>query len=521
MRMLTEPGKPTQMVRSRVRIVLVGIALVVPALLIIKGAGSSTTDRVVLGLLVLAMSGAAVLRTVQALHVAQSSQARLVFQAHHDSLTELPNRRFMERHLSRLLERARIDDTHVALLYIDLDRFKLVNDTLGHRHGDELLIEVARRLCENVRPTDLVTRLGGDEFMIVLGEVVGISQALDLANRLRACLRVPFAVRGKTFYVSASIGLAYASGEDPAVSAETLIRDADTAMYQAKDAGRDAVAVFDESMRVRVEERVEIEHDLHDAVALNQLHLLYQPIVRLPQGTLLGMEALLRWTHPRHGVIAPARFIPLAEEDGLIAQIGDWALGEALGQVAAWRRHGPAMANLYLSVNLSAAQLYDGQVVDRVADALALHRLQGSSLCLELTESVVMEDPATAASALERLRKLGVQIAIDDFGSEYSSLAYLKRFPATILKIDKSFVDNITKPDSPDATLIATIVAMARTLGIATIAEGVESFAQSTRLIELGCDAAQGFLYSRPVGAARLPEVVTSLGAHTLRLVKP
>jgi diguanylate cyclase len=519
MRRLTEPGRPTRMARSRVRIALVGIALVVPALLTLKGVGTTTTDRVVLSLLMLAMSGAAVLRIVQALYIAQSSEARLVFQAHHDSLTELPNRRFMERHLSRLLDEARIDDTHVALLYVDLDRFKLVNDTLGHRHGDELLVEVAQRLRDNVRPTDLVTRIGGDEFMILLGNVVGIAHALDLANRLRSCLKVPFAVSGMTFYVSASIGLAYASGDDVAATVETLVRDADTAMYQAKDAGRDVVAVFDESMRARVEQRVEIENDLHDAVALNQLHLVYQPIVRLPHGTTLGMEALVRWTHPRHGVVGPARFIPIAEEDGLIAEIGGWVLDAAVGQFAVWRRQWPDMASLYISVNLSGLQLYDDQIVSRVADALTLHGLPGSCLCLELTESVVMDDPDAAAAALKKLRSLGVQIAIDDFGSEYSSLAHLKHFPATILKIDRSFVSNMAVPDSPDVTLVATILAMARGLGIGTVAEGVESSAQSERLIALGCDAAQGYFYARPVGPDRLPEVVTSLGTHKLQLV--
>lgn len=520
MRMLTEPGRLTRMTPARGRIALVALALIVPALLTLQDIGATVADRVVLCLLMLTMAAAAVLRVVQALHIAHSTEARLVFQAHHDSLTELPNRRMMEKHLSRLLERGRIDDTHVAILYIDLDRFKLVNDTLGHRHGDELLIEVAERLRDNVRPTDLVTRIGGDEFMILLGDVLNVSHALELANRLRSCLKVPFDVSGMTFYVSASIGLAYASGDDPGATVETLVRDADTAMYQAKDAGRDAVAVFDESMRVRVEQRVEIEHDLHDAVALNQLHLVYQPIVRLPYGTTMGMEALVRWTHPKHGVVGPAKFIPLAEEDGLIAEIGGWVLEEAVSQFAAWRRQWPDMANLYVSVNLSGMQLYDDRIVGCVADALTLHGLPGSCLCLELTESVVMDDPQAAATVLKQLRTLGVQIAIDDFGSEYSSLGHLKRFPATILKIDKSFVDNVAKPDDPDTTLVATIVAMARGLRIGTIAEGVETSEQSARLSELGCDAVQGYFYSRPVGPDRLPDVVQSLGTHKLELVK-
>jgi EAL domain-containing protein (putative c-di-GMP-specific phosphodiesterase class I) len=291
-------------------------------------------------------------------------------------------------------------------------------------------------------------------------------------------------------------------------------------MYQAKDAGRDAVAVFDQTMRTKVEERVELERDLHFAVSMAQLHLVYQPIVRLPHSTVVGMEALVRWTHPTHGVVPPAKFIALAEEAGLISEIGDWVLEEAVRQFAAWRRQFPTMADLYMSVNLSGAQLHDEGLVERVADVLALHGLDGASLCLELTESVVMDDPVSAAATLAELRGLGVQLAIDDFGSEYSSLAYLKRFPVSILKIDQSFVVNLDQDDSADATLIATIVTMARALGITTVAEGVESRSQAEHLVRLGCDSVQGFLYSRPVGPDRLFEVVSSLGTQRLHLVR-
>jgi EAL domain-containing protein (putative c-di-GMP-specific phosphodiesterase class I) len=232
------------------------------------------------------------------------------------------------------------------------------------------------------------------------------------------------------------------------------------------------------------------------------------------------MEVLVRWAHPVHGVISPVKFIPLAEENGMISEIGNWVLEEAVSQFAAWLRQWPDMADLCLSVNLSGAQLHDDQIVRRVADALTIHGLEGSSLCLELTESVIMKDPAAAVTILAAIRQLGVKIAIDDFGSEYSSLAYLKRFPATALKIDQSFVSGIATRQNPDATLVATIVAMARALGITTVAEGVETPAQAARLIELGCDAAQGYLYSRPVGAGRLPEVVASLGTQRLRLVE-
>jgi diguanylate cyclase (GGDEF)-like protein len=519
MLLLTEPGREGRPFAARFRVALVAIALLIPAVLTLADGSGTLAERVVLCGLMVAMTATAVLRLVQALRTAEQSETRLVHQAHHDSLTGLPNRRMMEDHLSELLRRAPVDKTHVALLYLDLDRFKLINDTLGHSHGDDLLVEVADRLRRNVRPSDLVTRIGGDEFMIVLGHVVSVSEAVDLANRLRACLGAPFLVQGMSFYVSASIGLAFASGEDPRATAEVLIRDADTAMYQAKDAGRDAVAVFDESMRTAVAERVELERDLRHAIARHQMHVVYQPIVHLPGDNVVGMEALARWSHPAHGVIPPAKFIPLAEECGLISSIGAWVLEEATSQLAAWRRQYPEMASLYMSVNLSGVQLHDEDIVQRVADVLAINGLDGPSLCLELTESVVMDDPASATRALERMRRLGVHIAIDDFGSEYSSLAYLRRFPVTMLKIDKSFVGTLDREDSPDATLIRTIVAMAEALGVTTVAEGVELREQAVRLRELGCDAVQGYLFSRPVGADRLPEVVASLGVERLRLV--
>ncbi|HVA02862.1 MAG TPA: EAL domain-containing protein [Acidimicrobiales bacterium] len=515
MRALTEPAGNRPQASSPGRIVLVAIALLVPAIITLQHPSSSLQDRVALFTIIICLTIAAVLRIIQALHIAERSEANLAYQAMHDSLTGLPNRRMMHQHLTTALQQASVDDTHVALLFLDLDRFKLVNDTLGHTHGDELLIAVARRLNAHVRPSDLVTRIGGDEFMIVLGQVVSVSQALDLANRLRFSLRAPFVVNEMEFYVSASIGLAFASGDDPDTNAEVLVRDADTAMYQAKDAGRDAVAVFDESMRTKVSERVELEHDLRRAVELRQLHLVYQPIVRIPHGPIEGVEALVRWAHPTLGVIPPVKFIPLAEESGLIMGIGEWVLEEALRQLAAWRHQTTGFEDLYVSVNLSGAQLHDSGLVERVGEALARHGIEGTALCLELTESVVMDKPLAAAAVLSALRRLDVRLAIDDFGTEYSSLAYLKRFPVTSLKIDKSFVDTLEDDDSSDATLIAAVVAMAHALGITTIAEGVETTSQAHRLMDLGCDALQGYLYSRPVRAEGLPYVVNSLWKQT------
>ena len=502
----------------RVRVALVAVALFIPTLLNIERWNATRADHVVLTVLLAALSAAAILRVMQALHLAQRSEARLIHQATHDDLTGLPNRRLMEQHLSQRLDEAPVDGTHVAVLYLDLDRFKLVNDTHGHRLGDDLLIELAQRLRAHVRPSDLVARIGGDEFMIVLDHVVTISQAVELANRLHACLKDPFQLNGSHFYVSASVGLAFASGDSPEATTEALVRDADTAMYQAKDAGRDGVVVFDASMHAQVAERVELEHDLRDAIARNQLFVVYQPILDLAHSRPVGMEALLRWHHPTHGVIMPSKFIPLAEESGLISDVGKWVLNEAVRQLAYWSedRH---MRDLYVSVNLSGRQLQADGTIDYVADTLAIHGLEASSLCLELTESVVMEDLEAAAASLESLRRLGVRVAIDDFGLEYSSLAYLKRFPVSILKIDKAFIDGVAEPDSPDATLVKSVVAMASAFSMSTVAEGVETLAQATRLRELGCDAVQGHFYSRPVGAEELPAVVSSLGSRRLHLV--
>lgn len=497
---------------SPIRILIVGVGLITPALLLLQIQNLDRGSRLSLFIIAVLLSGFATLQVMRALYYVERSESRLRYQAMHDSLTGLPNRRFMELHLERVLERLLDTDLAIAVLFLDLDRFKLINDTLGHAHGDALLIQVARRLQANVRPSDLVARIGGDEFVVVIGEPIAVDRARDFANRLRTSLRAPFDVFDLEFVVSASIGLAFAGPRDGVLDVETLVREADTAMYQAKEGGRNSVAVYEESMRTRVTERVELERDLRYAVTRHELHLVYQPIISMGTKDVLGVEALIRWAHPTFGVLLPKRFIPLAEETDLINEIGSWVIEEAVRQVSTCRKL-PGMTDLSISVNLSVAQLRDKTLAQRVGRVLATYGLTPSALCLELTESEVMKNPEAATEALIALKGIGVRLAIDDFGTEYSSLSYLQRLPFDLLKIDRSFVDPLHEGDPASESLIAAILAMANALNIDTIVEGVETIEQAHRLQQLGCSAAQGFLYARPARVDQLSDVLALL--HT------
>jgi diguanylate cyclase (GGDEF)-like protein/PAS domain S-box-containing protein len=422
---------------------------------------------------------------------------RLDHQAHHDPLTGLPNRVRFDRELAAALERRREEGSRLAVLFADLDDFKVINDSLGHRVGDELLVSVAERLVNVLRPEDTIARFGGDEFVILLERVISLADIRRVADRLSADLRKPFVLDGRQRFVSASIGIAIADGSD--ANAEDLLRDADAAMYQAKEQGKARLEFFDRSLRTRALERLELEAGLREALAGGQLELHYQPEVRLEDGGLFGIEALLRWQHPVHGTISPARFVPIAEQSGLIVPIGEWVIEEACRQAAEWRAGGHD--DFVIGVNLSPRQLSSPDLAGVVATALRDSGLPPSGLCLEITESAIMEDPEAAHTVLQGLKALGVKLAIDDFGVGYSSLSHLKYLlPVDVIKVDKSFVDGLL--DRGDSRAIITaIIQLAHALGVQAIAEGVESGEQAEALRAMGCHVAQGYHFSRPLPA--------------------
>ncbi len=424
----------------------------------------------------------------------------LAEQAVRDPLTGLANRTLLTERLNQALRRLDGTPGRLAVLFLDLDRFKVVNDSLGHSAGDALLVEVAARLRRCARRGDTVARFGGDEFVVLCDQLSDRDDAAFIATRVVQALAQPFSYQGNDIYPTASIGIALADGTGS--SAEILIRDADAAMYQAKEGGRGRsrgrYEFFDAEVRERAITRLAVENELRQALDGSQFELVYQPLQSLADGRLVGTEALIRWVHPDRGVVPPADFIPVAEDSGLIVEIGQWVLDEALRQLSIWNSGRPAQDHISMAVNLSPRQLGHPGLARDVADALVRHSVAPELLCLEVTETALLEEEQSSAQVLDRLSRLGVQFALDDFGTGYSSLGHLRRFPVDTLKIDRMFVDGLDR-HAGEAAIVAAVIAMAHALGMTAVGEGIETPAQLEELRRLGCDHGQGYLLARPL----------------------
>jgi len=441
----------------------------------------------------------------------KTAEQQLLHDAFHDTLTGLPNRALFADRLKLTLARAKRVGAHqFAVLFLDLDRFKVINDSLGHMIGDQLLVGIARRLETCLRPGDTVARLGGDEFTVLLEDINDIKEAVSVAKRVEKELSLPFNLGGHEVFTTVSIGIAPSTigYERP----EDVLRDADTAMYRAKSLGKSRHEVFDKEMHAHAVSLLHLETDLRRALDRQEFSVHYQPIVSLEEGRVEGFEALLRWRHPEHGLMPPAKFIPVAEETGLILPIGRWALQEACRQMREWQEQFPQARHMFISVNLSGRQFSNPELIEQIREALSASGLDPRSLKLEITESVVMDDIELAIEMLNHLRVLGVESSIDDFGTGYSSLSYLHRFPSTTLKIDRSFVGRMS--DNENVEIVRTILLLARNLGMKVIAEGVEKEDQLEQLRALSCDYGQGYLFSKPANATN----VTRLLAETRAL---
>jgi len=430
--------------------------------------------------------------------------ARLAFR---DSLTGLANRALLLDRLERALDGSHRHERSVAVVFLDLDNFKVVNDSLGHEQGDKLLVEVANRLEGCLRAGDTAARLGGDEFTLLLEDATQ-ADAVTVAERVVDRLRPPIQLGDRSVVVSGSLGVALStpgSRERP----EALLRKADLAMYQAKAEGKARWAVFDPSLEARALERLELESDLRHALGQDEFRLVYQPILSLADSRIVEVEVLLRWWHPSRGIVSPLQFIPVAEETGVIEPLGEWVLEQACRQAWEWQAHYPSNPPLVMSVNLSARQLQQADLVARIERIVRDVGIDPSTLKLEITESAIMQDPEAATRTLRALKDLGIRLAVDDFGTGYSSLSYLKRFPVDTLKIDRSFIDGIGR-DKHDTAIVRSIISLARTLDLTVTAEGIETPTQQWCLQQLGCDRAQGYLFAKPMPARDLADLLAA-----------
>ena len=447
-------------------------------------------------------------RLAQEMNARQQADDRIRHIAFHDALTDLPNRMLLLERIESCIERSkRRENYHFAVLYCDLDDFKLVNDSLGHRVGDQLLVQVARKLnhalrtaSNELRPAfDTVARLSGDEFVILLDEVPDVQHVADIAERVRDSIAQPITVEEHQLVLGISIGVAVSTGDyDDAVH---LLRDADTALYHAKDCGKGCVAFFDQEMRAKLNARMDLESDLRRAIEQEQFVVYYQPIVELGSGQIVSVEALVRWTHPSHGLLAPEAFIPVAEETGVIEAMGEIVLKMAIDQVAHWRKTVPGMEGLKINVNLSPRQLAHKNVVTCIDSCLEHFQLDPQSLRLEITESAIINDLPKISRVLEDLVSRGIEIQLDDFGTGYSSLSILHALPFSTIKLDRSFISNLgNELESP--ITVKAVMMLAHSEGIQVVAEGIESIDQLRQLRELDCEFGQGYYFSRPLPPA-------------------
>jgi len=425
-------------------------------------------------------------------------EEQLTHQAFHDPVTGLANRALFAERVRHAIARTRREHQSVAVVFLDLDDFKTINDSLGHAAGDEVLVEVAKRLATSVRASDTAARFGGDEFALLLEDIDGVQEAADTADRVLETLALPLRVAHKELSLRCSIGISVVSDGSPA-GAEELIRDADAAMYRAKRDGKGSYRLFEPEMHEGVLARLELRTDLQRAIATEQLALHYQPVVRIQDGSISGVEALLRWRHPERGMIPPDQFIPLAEETGLIVPIGRWVLREGCRHARRMRDTLPGGETLTMSINLSVKQLQHSDVIADVHDAIEEAGIEPSALTLEITETVLMADTDLAVTRLRELKALGVNLALDDFGTGYSSLSYLSRFPVDILKMDRSFLTGGATPEMSE--LASAVLALGTTLKLDVVAEGIEQPEQWTSLRDLGCEFGQGFFFARPMDA--------------------
>jgi diguanylate cyclase (GGDEF)-like protein len=443
-------------------------------------------------------------------------ERQLRYRAFHDSLTQLANRALFADRVDHALARQAREGRSIAVVVLDLDGFKTINDSLGHTAGDQLLVAAAQRLGNQLRPGDTAARLGGDEFAVLVEDIDDLDEVTALAERLLDVFAEPFAVAGKHLNVTASIGVTLnRTGDGP----EELVRNADMAMYRAKSEGKSCVRVFEPEMHDAAIARLDLEAELRRALLRRQLVVHYQPTVHLGTGRVIGFEALVRWEHPDRGRLAPAEFIPLAEETGLIVDIGRWVLREACAEASGWRAAHPEL-EIGIAVNLSPRQLLDGRLIDDIAETLETASLDAGALTIEITESVILVDRDAAVLRLKELKALGVRIALDDFGTGYSSLSRLRELPIDLLKIDKAFVDGVAT-NTQSSGLVHAILRRADTLALETIAEGVEEEEQAEQLERLGSQYVQGFLYSPPLPAPEVPTFIAARGHGKLASTPP